>query len=139
MKSTLRYSRGSSLLEGILAILIFSVGLISILMLLTTTLTEVGNARYRSEASLLASSLIAEMWVGDRSLVSLSNRYGSDDAQEYKNWRDLVASKLPGITATKNKPVITIDSARNVNINIYWQVPGDPQRHKIIAKTVITD
>jgi type IV pilus assembly protein PilV len=139
MKSTSRYSRGSSLLEGILAILIFSVGLISILMLLTTTLTEVGNARYRSEASLLASSLIAEMWVGDRSLVSLSNRYGSDDAQEYKNWRDLVASKLPGITATANKPVITIDSARNVNINIYWQVPGDPQSHKLIAKTVITD
>jgi type IV pilus assembly protein PilV len=139
MKSTSRYSQGSSLLEGILAILIFSVGLISILMLLTTTLTEVGNARYRSEASLLASSLIAEMWVGDRSLVSLSNRYGSDDAQEYKNWRDLVISKLPGITATTNKPVITIDSARNVNINIYWQVPGDPQQHKLIAKTVITD
>ena len=122
-----------------LAILIFSVGLISILKLLTTTLTEVGNARYRSEASLLASSLIAEMWIGDRSLVNLSNRYGSNDAQGYKNWRDLVASKLPGITATTNKPVITIDSARNVNINIYWQVPGDPHRHKLIAKTVITD
>ena len=36
-----------------------SVGLLSILMLLSTALVEVGNARYRSEASLLAAGLIA--------------------------------------------------------------------------------
>ena len=136
---TLRYSRGSSLLEGMLAILIFSVGLISILNLLTTALTEIGNARYRSEASLLASSVIAEMWAGERSLVRLGERYGSEDALEYKMWREIVATKLPGVTATTNKPEITINRSGGITIQIYWQAPGDPQSHNFIATTVITD
>ena len=66
---------GGSLLEGLLAILIFSVGMLSLLMLLSASLVETGNARYRSEASLLASDLVAQMWTGDRSLVELRARF----------------------------------------------------------------
>lgn len=139
MRITARYCNGSSLIEGLLAILIFSVGLISILILLTSSLKEVGNARYRSEASLLASSVIAEMWTGDRSLANLKNQYDDKNGLEYQKWREIVIAKLPGITASKNQPEITINDKRNVTVNIKWQTPGEKNSHNLITTTVITD
>lgn len=139
MKITGRYCQGSSLIEGLLAILIFSVGLISILMLLTSSLKEVGNAKYRSEASLLASSVIAEMWTGDRSLANLINQYDDKNGLEYRRWREIVITKLPGITASKNQPEITVNDKRKVTVNIKWQVPGEENSHNLITSTVIID
>lgn len=57
---------GSALIESLLALVVFSVGLLSLLVLLTSALKQSDNARYRSEASLLASDLIGQMWSGDR-------------------------------------------------------------------------
>ena len=59
------YQRGSSLLEGLLAIILFSIGLLSLLMLLSATLIESSNARYRIEASLLISDLVSHLWIND--------------------------------------------------------------------------
>ena len=139
MKKLSHYYQGSSLLEGMLAILIFSIGLISILNLLTTSLTEVGNARYRSEASMLAGSVITEMWTGDRSLAKLKQRYGSKNAEEYTRWRAIVAAKLPGITETINTPEISVSDTRRVTINIRWRTPAEKNVHKLTTVTVITD
>jgi type IV pilus assembly protein PilV len=74
--------RGSALIESLLAVLVFSVGLLSLLALLTATLKESDNARYRSEASLLASELVSRMWSGERSLQALKKRFTSS-ADEY--------------------------------------------------------
>ena len=70
----IRYQRGSSLLEGLLAIILFSIGLLSLLMLLSATLIESSNARYRIEASLLISDLVSHMWIGDHTLTVLQMR-----------------------------------------------------------------
>jgi type IV pilus assembly protein PilV len=131
--------QGSALLEGLLAILIFTVGLLSILMLLSSSLLEVGNARYRSEASLLAASLIAEMWTGDRSVASLQARFADTSAAEYQRWEQEVAAQLPGITAQANQPTVSVDNNRNVTIQLSWQSPGQSQVHSLLAKALITD
>lgn len=127
------------MLEGLLAILIFSVGLLSILMLLSTALVEVGNARYRSEASLLAAGLIAEMWAGDRSATSLQARYADTGAADYQRWQQQVAASLPGISAKANQPVVTVDNNRSVTITLFWQSPGQTQAHSLLATALITD
>ena len=133
------YDRGSALLEGLLAILIFSVGLLAILMLLAASLVEVGNARYRAQASLLASNVIAAMWTGDRSLGGLRGRYGDVQSATYQRWHTEVLARLPGITGTVNPPSITIDDARHVNVTLRWQAPGDAQPHQLVVAAIITD
>lgn len=138
-RAHLYHHHGSTLLEGLLAILIFSVGLLSILMLLSTALVEVGNARYRSEASLLASDLIAEMWTGDRTAASLQTRYAVTTAADYQRWQQRVAAQLPGVTALINAPVVSIDDNRSVSITLFWQSPGQPQVHTLLATARITD
>jgi len=130
---------GGSLLEGLLAILLFSVGMLSLLMLLSATLVETGNARYRSEASLLASDLIAQMWTGDRSLTELRSRFTKSDSDDYKNWLATVHARLPGTSDTTNLPTISIDDQRQVKILMRWQAPGDGKTHQLLTLATITD
>ena len=130
---------GSSFLEGLLAILIFSVGMLSLLMLLSASLVETGNARYRSEASLLASDLVSQMWTGDRSLVELRARFTKTESEDYQRWLATVHSRLPGTSGTTNLPIISIDEQRQVKIQMFWQAPGDGKTHQLLTLATITD
>lgn len=133
------YQSGGSLLEGLLAIVLFSVGLMSLLMLLSASLIETGNARYRSEASLLTSDLIAQMWTGERSLTELRARFTNPESDDYQNWLATVHSRLPGSSGTTNLPTISIDDQRQVKILIRWQAPGDGKTHQLLTLATITD
>ena len=130
---------GGSLLEGLLAILIFSIGMLSLLMLLSASLVETGNARYRSEASLLASDLVSQMWTGDRSLVELRARFTKTESDDYQRWLATVHSRLPGTSGTTNLPIISIDEQRQVKIQMFWQAPGDGKTHQLLTLATITD
>lgn len=130
---------GGSLLEGLLAILIFSIGMLSLLMLLSASLVETGNARYRSEASMLASDLIAQMWTGDRSLAELRERFTKPASADYQRWLATVHARLPGTSGTTNLPTISIDDQRKVKIQMFWQAPGDGKVHQLLTLATITD
>ncbi len=137
--NSIHHQRGSSLLEGLLAIILFSMGLLSLLMLLSATLIESSNARYRIEASLLINDLVSHMWIGDHSLNGLKTRYADTTSTDYQSWFTSVSNRLPGVSAKTNTPQITIDDARNVTVNLRWQVPGDSNSHQMIVQTLITD
>lgn len=127
------------MIEGLLALLVFSVGLIGLLMLLSAALVESGNARYRSEASFLASDLVGRMWSGDRSAASLQKRFGDAKADEYQHWLKRVQATLPGAEAAGNVPQVTIDANRNVTITVGWQAPGEAAAHQMVVATRVTD
>lgn len=93
----IRCQCGSSLLEGLLAIILFSIGLLSLLMLLSATLIESSNARYRIEASLLISNLVSHMWIGDHSLNGLKTRFADTASTDYQSWFTSVSNRLPGV------------------------------------------
>jgi type IV pilus assembly protein PilV len=129
---------GSALIESLLAVLVFSVGLLSLLALLTATLKESDNARYRSEASLLATDLVSRMWSGERSLQSLRQRF-TPAADEYERWLERVRSTLPGITDNQNLPELLIDDERTISLTLRWQIPSDTQQHQLVVVTRLTD
>ena len=130
--------RGSALIESLLAVLVFSVGLLSLLALLTATLKESDNARYRSEASLLATDLVSRMWSGERSLQSLRQRF-TPSADEYQRWLGRVRSTLPGIANNQNLPELLIDDERNIMLTLHWQTPSESQQHHLVVVTRLTD
>ena len=131
--------RGSVLIEGLLALVIFSIALIGLLMLMSSALMENGNARYRSEASLLVSDLVGRMWSGDRSLNSLRTRFGDTNADEYRQWQQRVQATLPGASMAGNLPQVTIGNDRDVTITVGWQSPGETTAHQLLVSTRITD
>lgn len=68
---------GAMLIEALIALLIFSVGVLGIIGLHSTAAKVSGDARYRSEAALLATELVGKMWTGDRTPANLQTRYDS--------------------------------------------------------------
>lgn len=134
--------RGSVLVESLLAILVFSLGLVALLLLLSAALRESGNAHLRSQASLLAADLIERMWNGDRSLAGLRSRFvatENGEADEYAQWLSSVQRSLPGVSAARHRPQLTIDEDRSVTLLLQWQSPGEADAHQLVVHSRISD
>ena len=54
---------GSVLLEALIAFLIFSMGILGVIGLQATSISNTMDARYRTDAAFLANQIIAQMWV----------------------------------------------------------------------------
>ena len=53
---------GSVLLEALVAILIFSFGVLGLIGILASSIRATNDARYRAEAANLANAVIGDMW-----------------------------------------------------------------------------
>jgi type IV pilus assembly protein PilV len=139
---------GSMLLEGLIAILLFSIGILAIVGLQAASIKISGDAKFRSDASLLANQLIGQMWVGDRTPATLQANFSSPNGALYKNWANSVGASLPGVSgvpgAVPNLPTVTFITNTNpiahssiATIKIYWISPSEQQNgqpaHQYIA------
>jgi type IV pilus assembly protein PilV len=121
------HQTGSMLLEAFIAILIFSMGILAIVGMQASAVKSSTDARYRSEASLLANDLISQMWVGDRTPTTMQTNFqggGGTDGASYTAWYSKVQATLPGSAA--NPPVVSIDPATSiVTVAVQWKAPND--------------
>lgn len=124
---------GILLLEALIAILIFSIGVLAIVALYANAAKLSGDAKYRSDASLLANQLIAEMWVGDRTPATLNTNFagtGGTGGAAYTSWVARVQAVLPGVAA--NPPNVTVDTSSapsattgRVTVTVFWKAPSE--------------
>jgi type IV pilus assembly protein PilV len=129
----LKQQAGMMLLEGLIAILIFSLGILAIVGMQAAAVRNVGEAKYRSEASLLANRLLARMWASDRTNATLTTRFRPGGA-DYDNWRNAVAGALPQVDTYP--PEVLIDPDGIVTITVKWRAPSAPagsDEHKYTA------
>lgn len=123
------------MLESLIAILIFSMGILALVALLGVSVKDTASAKYRTEASLLANQLIGEMWTGDKSNTALIADYGSATSVKYLAWKERVSNTLPGVAA--NAPTVAILDDNTVTVSVYWQAPSDSGPHNYVAVTRI--
>jgi type IV pilus assembly protein PilV len=131
-------SRGSVLIEGLIAIVIFSIGVLAIVRVQAAAIGSTQDAKLRADASFLASQVISQMWA-DRGANSVNlpcyayPTGGTCPSAPSTAARDAwIASftapgssnYLPGATAAQQ--VISVDAATSrVTVIIRWQMPGD--------------
>jgi len=63
--------KGSFIIEAIISLVLFAVGLISLMVLSAQALNQVGQSKARNDASYMTGELLSEMWVSNT--VSLDN------------------------------------------------------------------
>lgn len=139
MRSARSPQRGFMLMEVMSAILIFSLGVLSILQLQSVSIKQSSGAGYRATAALLANDLISRMWVSDKTPATLQSNFSSPSGASYTPWQSTVtASGLPN--ASSNVSITsqpgggtTPTSSSQVTVTIYWQAPGDTDQHKYVA------
>ena len=119
------------LIESLLAVLIFSLGILALVGLQATSVKQSADAKYRSEAALLANEIIGQMWVSDRTTAALEASFQSPGGAEYNNWlANRVGTVLPGVAANSpTAPTIDIDGQGIVTVTVRWLAPNEPATH----------
>jgi type IV pilus assembly protein PilV len=120
--------RGATLLEALLGILIFSIGILALVGMQALAIRHMSDAKYRSDASFYASEIVGQMWLNRSSLGSYEYAGGGSPPAAIANWVTSVQNGLPGITAAVNQPTIAV-AGTTVTVTVYWQLPGATDRH----------
>lgn len=137
-----RLARGAMLIEALVAILIFSIGILGVIGLLATAVKQSTDARYRVEAAQLAEQLLGRMWSGNRAVATLQaqfNTCSSSGCAGYQDWYATVAAMLPGVTTGSTRPEVNVDAEGIVTITLLWRAPNDaadaePHRYEMQAQ-----
>ncbi len=130
---------GALLLEAMIAILLFSLGVLSLVGMQAMAVTSVSEAKYRTDASFYANQLIAQMWVNRDNLADYDFSGGAPSAA-LEPWLDQVTAALPGVG--DNPPEISVDGSA-VTVTVFWQSPEEaskdpqPDPHQFVVTTSI--
>ena len=131
---------GSVVLEALISILIFSIGILAIVGLQAAAIKNVASAKYRTDASLLANQVIGQMWVSNKANAALVANFSSPAGANYVAWANIVAQGLPGVSGIPaNAPTIAIDANNNATVTLFWQAPDETVAHNYTAIAVVTD
>jgi len=125
---------GVMLLEVLVGILIFSIGIVAMLGMQATAMRATVDAKYRTEASFLANEIIGQMWV-DRTNLALYQTPASCPAGKPCAWISRVQSLLPNSSGA-NDPTITVAGSQ-VTVTVRWRRPGESTDSNHVATATI--
>lgn len=131
--------RGSYLLDGLIALLIFAFGVLGLIGMIGGSIRASNDARYRAEAINLANAMVGDMWT---TLPSALDTQFSAGGAKLTAWQTQAASLLPSATGA-NAPQVDLTQAglssqsRSVVVTIFWQLPGEAQPHQVLLTAQI--
>lgn len=114
--------QGVMLLEALLAILVFSIGILAVVGMQAASVKAVADAKYRADASFLANQVIGEMWINRTNLASYAYSGGTPPSV-LTGWVYKVSNSLPGVSNSVNNPTVVIGANNTVTVTIRWQPP----------------
>jgi len=155
------YQSGMALLEALIGILIFSLGILAMVAMQAASVSAVADAQYRIEAVNAANQLLSQIWVNvnrtspgtvQASLMTFEHQTGGVPAScdfsgataanaavtawlNHLNTGRGGGPLLPGATAAMQQIGIDTGVNNRVTITLCWQAPGDttPRRHTMVA------
>jgi len=149
------YQSGMALLEALIGILIFSIGILALVAMQAASINTVADAQYRTEAVNAANQLLSQMWVNvDRTsnvtlqATLLAMEHQTSGAPASCNfsgaasgnavvtaWTNLLNTGdaggagtkplLPGSTPAMQQVDVDTGFNNRVTITICWQAPND--------------
>lgn len=141
--------RGVALVEALVAILVFAIGLIAALKMQTDSVTRSRDALYRAEASVLAHEIIGIMWTDRANLAAYAHNptVGTECAPTVAATTNVNALRwlgefttagngryLPGATLAKQQIFINVAAAPPVvTVRLCWRAPQDTTDSNFVA------
>lgn len=133
--------RGIIMIDALIAIVIFSIGILGMVTLQSAAVNMASSAKYRTDAAMLADQVVAQMWASNNATAGvLATNFNSPNGTAYKAWASDVTSLsanggLPGAAA--HAPTIVVDANNFVTVTISWQAPSDTSVHTYVSTTQI--
>jgi len=116
--------RGMTLIEVLVALTIFSFGILGMLGMQARAISYYSDAKNRTDAVLLSEALINDIWVNRANMASYT--YGGGAAPlVMQNWVTELQATLPKGAAT----VAVTPASGTVQVTITWQPPNATVAH----------
>lgn len=132
-----RAARGVVLIEALVGIMIFSIGVLGLVGLQAAMVKAQTQANFRAEAAQLAQDLIGRMWVDTANVAGYHDAAGCKAITLCEQWLDRVSERLPGAVAPEVK---LVDGGRT-EIVLTWVIPGEAEddgRHAFRTVTSVS-
>mgnify|MGYP006915175539 CR=1 FL=1 len=141
--------KGIMLIEGLIALVLFAIGILAFIGLQAVSIKSSADAKYRADAAFMADAVIG-LVSGDipNAAQYAHNANGGQIADDCKptsspsinpnvtDWVGTVAKMLPAAEADRHQ--IIVDTAtREVTVRICWQAPQDARPSNYIVKAVV--
>jgi len=153
MKLSIHHQQGAMLLESLIAILIFSIGILAIIGLQAASVRLSGDAKYRTDANLLVNKVIGQMWADDHTPAQLLLKYSNASGVAgigYIAWASDVMEALPGVKGNvANQPTVSVipvvgnnpvpaanATSSQVTVTVFWNLPGEAAQSRHSATTI---
>jgi type IV pilus assembly protein PilV len=129
--------RGFILLEGLIAILLFSFGILALVGMQAAAIRGGSDAKYRADASFLADKLVAQMWLDDQTLLATNydtggNFVSTSSKPKLSAWLQDLSSAQTGLPRAVAQ-VGVVAATNTVTVAIQWQAPQDTRPHSYVA------
>ena len=129
---------GVMLIEALIGILIFSIGVLAMIGMQATAMRATIDAKYRSEASFLANEIIGSMWVDRANLNLYITSPGSPatcPGSPSCPWLTRVQTIMPQASGA-NAPSIDV-AGQQATVTVRWQRPGETTVSNHVAVATI--
>lgn len=151
--TTMKSQRGIALLEALIALLIFSLGILGLVGLQSLSIKNSTDAKYRADAAFLANQIISQIWAdlpsnslsaaGQTVLGAYAHR-ATDGANvctpggsassntNVTAWITEVGRVLPGASSTNQQ--ITVNAATGaVRVTVCWRATQETADHNHVV------
>jgi type IV pilus assembly protein PilV len=145
-RRTPRAQRGFMLLEALIALLIFSIGVLGIVGLQASMTKAQTGSKFRADAAFLAQRLLGNMWSDRSGLDNYATAGACSSHTRCTEWLSEVGQLLPNGAATVTVTTLPNGTdaagsviAAEVTVTINWTPPGEEQRRYITTSAVSTN
>jgi type IV pilus assembly protein PilV len=137
-----RSSRGFTLVEVLVSVVIFSIGVLGLVRLQATAVKMATDARQRAEATFLADQLLARMLISDPATATTFAHHpdtgstcapgGAASANALvTDWLAQVAAAFPRASADAQQIVVTGVPANEVTVRLCWKNGENDDVHRL--------
>ncbi|MCR4315906.1 MAG: prepilin-type N-terminal cleavage/methylation domain-containing protein [Planctomycetes bacterium] len=129
LKSNFRRKEGLTLLEVLIAMTIFSFGIVGVFGLLSAAAGQQQLAREKNERALLSDSIFAEISSSFERYADADGNGFPDILQGARNVTDLKAIRMPGIDVKNNFFVVHFEEI----VSFQQNLQGNPRREFLVT------
>lgn len=137
---TQRQQTGVMLLEVMIGMLLFLIGILGVMGLQAVSMKNTVDAKYRTEATYLANQIVARMWADPSNLASYAIPAESEcpdpPTNDAERWICAVKEALPGASGLL-APTIVLNGG-TVTITIQWRKNANESVHNHTVVTYIS-
>lgn len=106
--------QGAVLLESLIAVLIFSLGVLALAGLQSAMIKNTDDAKYRAEAAFVAQQVLGRIWTNADGAANLAGHVGVSPV-----------THLPSGSVS-----VAVDANSLVTVTVNWTLPGDDDAHR---------